>query len=308
MSMKRFFSFLSLLLFLLSVSALAQSGQAGLSFLKNGVGARTIAMGDAGVAGSDMGSAMYYNPALLADDENASITIMHSEWIQDITTEFLGISIPAEGWTLGVFMGITSVEGIEVRDRPTPDPLATTDSRNLAGGLTAAFALADMIDVGVNAKFIFEKIHTDDASGYAFDFGVTVHPFDGSSLENLRFGLALANIGSMSELMTQETVLPSLLRYGGMYSIPLESVKSDLIIEANGLTLLEEETTHLGIGVEFDYVNMLFLRFGYQSGFEQKSVSFGAGAAYSTLRFDYAYVPFDNNLGNAHTVALSINL
>jgi len=307
MSMKRFFS-IPLLFVLLSITVQAQSGQAGLSFLKNGVGARTVAMGDAGVVGSDMGTAMYYNPALLADDEKASITIMHSEWIQDITTEYLGLSIPANGWTFGLFMGITSVEGIEVRDRPTPEPLATTDSRNFAGGLTAAFALADMIDVGVSAKFIFEKIHTDDASGYAFDIGATLHPFDESSLEDLRFGFAIANLGSMSELMAQETVLPSLLRYGAEYSIPVESVKGNVVVEANGLTLLEEETTHLGIGLEFDYVNLLFLRFGYQSGFDSKSISFGAGAAYSTLRFDYAYVPFDNNLGNAHTVALSINL
>ncbi|MBN1447353.1 MAG: PorV/PorQ family protein [Bacteroidetes bacterium] len=307
--MKRFAVLSIFTFFLLPALLPAQSGQAGLSFLKNGVGARTVGMGDVGVAGAaDMGTAMYYNPALLADDTDASITIMHNEWIQDITTEYIGISIPLRGWTFGLFMGLTSVEGIEVRDRPTPEPIATTDSRNFAGGISAAFQVMESVSVGFNAKYIFEKIHVDDAGGYAFDFGLAAHPFTNGQLQNLGFGLALANLGSMSELASTETTLPLLLRYGAGYAIPVTSLKSRLNIEVNGVTLLEEETTHANIGLEFDYVDMVFARIGYQSGYDNKNVSFGAGARYSTLRFDYAFVPFSESFGNAHTVALSITL
>ncbi|MFA6234573.1 MAG: hypothetical protein WC824_10380, partial [Bacteroidota bacterium] len=140
----------------------AQSGGSGLSFLKIGASARTMGMGDAGVADADMGSAMYYNPALIADDRDASVTIMHNEWIQDISTEFVGISVPFSAWSFGLYMGLTSVGDMEVRDQPG-EPLALTDNRNFAGGITAAFAVADGVDVGVTAKYVFEKIHVDEA-------------------------------------------------------------------------------------------------------------------------------------------------
>ena len=285
----------------------AQSGGAGLSFLKIGVSARALGMGDAGVAGDDRGSAMYYNPALLADDARAAVTITHNEWIEDISTEFVGVSLPANGWTFGIHLGLTSVGGIEIRDRPG-DPLAETDNNNFAGGLSAAFAVAEGVDVGVTAKYVFEKIHVDEAGGYAFDFGVAVRPFSEGNLARLRTGVTLANVGSMSELASVATTLPMLLRYGAGYEIPLDGVKGALTVEANGLTLLEEESTHLNLGIEFDYLGMVFLRAGYQTGYETKNISLGAGAMYGTLRFDYAFTPFSEVFGNAHTVALSVLL
>ncbi len=189
----------------------AQAGGSGLSFLKIGADARAIAMGDAGVVTADNGGAVYYNPALIAGDESASITITHNEWVQDLTTEYLGIVVPYQSWSLGIQMGLTSVAGIEIRDRPG-EPQGTFDSRNFAGGLTAAFALADGVDVGVTAKYVMEKIYTDAADGYAFDFGAAIDPFNGGDLHGLRFGLAVANLGSMSELRYTSTKLPTLSR------------------------------------------------------------------------------------------------
>lgn len=296
-----------LTMFLLPAALRAQSGGAGLSFLKIGVGARALGMGDAGVAGDDRGSAMYYNPALLADDERAAVTFTHNEWIEDISTEFIGVTLPAKGWTFGVHLGLTSVGHIEIRDRPG-EPLAETDNNNFAGGLSAAFVIADGIDVGLTAKYVFEKLHVEEAGGYAFDFGVAIRPFSDGDLAHLRTGITLANVGSMSELASVATTLPMLLRYGAAYLIPVDAVKGALTIEANGLTLLEENSTHLNLGIEFDYLGMVFLRAGYQTGYDTKDISLGAGAMYGTLRFDYAFTPFSEVFGNAHTVALSVLL
>ena len=307
MTRKRIILSAFLLAIVLPAAVSAQSGGAGLSFLKIGVGARVMGMGDAGVAGDDRGSALYYNPALIADDAQASITITHNEWIEDITTEYLGVAVPLDGWSFGLHLGLTSVGGVEVRETPG-EALGVTDTRNFAGGLSAAFALAEGVDVGATAKFVYEKIHVDEASGYAFDLGVTARPFSEGDLANLRTGVTLANVGSMSALRTVETVLPMLLRYGAGYRVPIESVKGGLTIEAAGLTLLEESTTHVSIGAEFDYLGTVFLRAGYQSGYESKDLSFGGGAAYGSLRFDYAYTPFTDILGDAHTIALSVLL
>jgi len=285
----------------------AQSGATGLSFLKIGADARAMGMGDAGVATSDLGSAMYYNPALISDDEQASITIMHNEWIQDLTTEFLGLVVPFSSWTFGLHLGLTSVEGIEIRDRPG-EAQGTFDSHNFAGGVTAAFAVSSGVHVGVTAKYVFEKLYTDVSDGYAFDFGVFVQPFSSQELRSLRFGGALSNLGQMSELRTVSTKLPMLLRLGVGYDVPIESMKSSFVFSAANLLLLEENTNHLNIGVEFNYVDIVFMRVGYQSNYDIKNVSFGAGTKYSSFRFDYAFTPFTESFGMAHTIALSATL
>ncbi len=285
----------------------AQAGGSGLSFLKIGADARAIAMGDAGVVTADNGGAVYYNPALIAGDESASITIMHNEWVQDLTTEYLGIVVPFQSWSLGIQMGLTSVAGIEIRDRPG-EPQGTFDSRNFAGGLTAAFALADGVDVGVTAKYVMEKIYTDAADGYAFDIGAAIDPFTGGDLHGLRFGLAVANLGSMSELRYTSTKLPTLLRAGASYDVPVAALKSTLVLTGGVMSVFDDEATHATLGAEFNYVNSVYFRLGYQSGYDIKNVSFGAGFAYTTLRFDYAFTPFTESFGAAHTIALSIRL
>jgi hypothetical protein len=309
MSRKIILSIASLFLFTLAVPHIlhAQAGSSGLSFLKIGVGARTMGMGDAGAANADMGSAMYYNPALIADDEHASVTIMHNEWIEEITTDFVGVSVPMKGWSLGIHMGLTSVGGIEVRDRPG-EAITDTDNRNFAGGITAAVPLFEGLDVGVTAKYVFEKIHVEEAGGYAFDFGFAMQPFSDGDLSRLRLGVALANVGSMSELSSVPTTLPMLLRYGASYHIPLFEINGSLRLAAEGVSLLEDDITHANVGMEFEYFDTVFLRLGYQSGYENKDVTLGAGARYGVLRFDYAFIPFTEVFGNAHTVALSIAL
>ena len=297
-----------LLLMIAVPSALhAQAGETGLSFLKIGADARSVSMGDAGVASGDNGGALYYNPALISDDTQASITISHNEWVQDITTEYLGIVLPLSSMSLGLHMGLTSVAGIEIRERPG-EAEGTFDSRNFAGGISAAFALGEGIDVGVTAKYVMEKIYTDAADGYAFDIGALLDPFRGGDLHGLKFGLALANLGSMSELRYASTAMPTLLRVGAEYEIPVTAMKSTLLVTGGVMSVFDDNATHATLGAEFNYVNSVFFRLGYQSGYDIKNVSFGAGVTYTTLRFDYAYTPFTESFGTGHTVALAIQL
>ncbi len=301
---------IALFLFMLLVTPSllrAQAGGAGLSFLKIGADARAIAMGDAGVVVADHGAAMYYNPALVADDTEASVTIMHNEWVQDLSTEYLGVVVPFKAWTLGVHMGLTSVEGIEIRQRPG-DPEGTFDSRNFAGGLSAAFGIAQGVRFGASVKYVLEKIYTDAADGYAFDLGVTVAPLQEGELRTLRFGLAVANLGSMSELRALPTTLPALLRAGVAWDADIPSLNSVFTVTGGAMHVFDDEVTHVQLGAEFDYSDAVYARLGYQSGFDIKDVSFGAGAKYHNLRFDYAYTPFSESFGTAHTIALSINI
>jgi hypothetical protein len=69
--------------------------------------------------------------------------------------------------------------------------------------------------------------------------------------------------------------------------------------------LLDAHATHLNLGVEADYDRTLFVRLGYQTGYDTRGFSAGIGASYSLLRFDYAVTPWSEGFGLAHTASLS---
>jgi hypothetical protein len=229
---------------------------------------------------------------------------MHNAWIQDITTDALGAGLKLDGWSLGLNMVLGSVGGIEVRDVPGAAD-GTFDARNFSAGLTIAIPLEDWLAAGVSLKYLFEKIYVDAADGYAFDLGVQCRPFSTGGLAPLTFGLAASNLGSMSKLRNEASKLPAMLRYGASYSTPLGFQDGSAVIAVDGVTVFDEHRTHVNMGIEAGYDNAVFLRAGYQTGYDTKGFSAGLGVSWSMLRFDYAFVPFSDSFGTSHTFSLS---
>ncbi|HLP14828.1 MAG TPA: UPF0164 family protein, partial [Bacteroidota bacterium] len=110
--------FLIPLIICTSSSLFAQASSTGMSFLKLGVGARSVAMGETGTAYAADASASYYNPAALSFASQTDITVMHKEWIADIATEYFGAAVPGETVSLGFSFNATNTGGIDVRTRP----------------------------------------------------------------------------------------------------------------------------------------------------------------------------------------------
>lgn len=293
---------------LLAASPLAaQVGEAGLAFLKFGVSGRSVGMGDAGAAAAAPAAAMHYNPALIARMGDASLSFTHVAWVQDITTQYVAAVLPMNGWALGFHVGYSSVPDIEVRSTPG-EAEGTFSAHNLTAGLSAAIPIADGVDAGVTAKFLFEKLYLDNAAGIAADIGLRVQPFGEGDLAPLQFGAALANLGSMSALRTESTVLPVLLRAGAVYDLALPDFDTHVRPAVDVLSFLKETTTHVNIGLEGEYAESLFGRVGYQTGYDTKGLTAGLGIAWSSLRFDYGFVPFSDGFGSSHTVSLALQL
>jgi hypothetical protein len=283
----------------------AQPGGTGMAFLRNGVGARAVAMGETGVAGSSFGEVLYYNPAMAAASGHSSLTIMHQQAVQDLHSQYLGAVAALDGWSLGLHIHLASIEDIEARALPG-DPEGMFTSRNFSLGFTAAYRLTERIFLGANAKFLFEKIYVDDASGYAFDLGVRAQPFGEGPLGSLSFGAAVSNLGAMSELKTVSTKLPVLLRSGFAYDLPvgIDRLKASAALE--GVYHPSDERFRAHIGAEASYDELLALRVGYQTGFDIKGFSAGVGFILSPARFDYAFVPYGEGFGTAHTFSVSL--
>jgi hypothetical protein len=290
-----------LLIFILASSFIcAQSaGNTGLSFLKFGFGARNIAMGDAGASASNDLSALYYNPSRLALIEKNEVLIMHSSWIQDVNSELFGIKWNMFGLPWAVGLNYTNISDIEIRTRPG-EPDSKFNANYFFGSLSTGFYVWDKLSFGTTIRYLYEGLLSDEANGWGFDFGLNYEtPFKGLSISTV-----IKNVGSMNALRNQETKLPTDFRLGSAYNFNVESAKLDFIAVAEFQKYLDTDDIHLNLGGDIVYDKIIALRVGYQSGYEAKSFTGGIGLMWGSLRFDYTYLPFSLDLGNANLFSL----
>lgn len=275
-----------------------QAGSSGFSFLKLGVGGRALGMGEAYSAAAADVAATYYNPAALSSARSSQLLLMHKEWIQDTKTEYIGAITSWNDFSFGVSANATSVNEIQIRERPGP-PLGTFTARNSLIGVSASYLIDTHLSIGVTGKFLYEKILVDAASGYALDLGGLYQtPWD------IRLAFVVSNLGSTSELDRQSSKLPAIIRFGGAYETSLQNPTGSLTFSSDIVSFSGEDNIHLHFGSEFNYKGAFALRAGYQTGYDAKSFSGGIGVHYGSIYVDYAYVPFKFDLGSTHTFSL----
>ncbi len=290
-----------ILLLAFTTAVYAQTNSGGLANLKFGFSARDISMGDFGAASSKGASAFHYNPSLLTG--STGIIVSHNEYIQDVSGEYLGIGFSLFDLPFAIGVSTTTIPNIEIREKPG-EALGKFNAHYFYGGLSTAFNLYGKLRSGITFKYLYEGLFSDEATGYAFDFGFTYADF---LTHNLRLGLSLKNFGSMNQLRNQSTKLPSEIRFGANYSMPLEKLKSEIAVTAGVQKYFEENETHLHAGAEIIYSRTFALRLGYITGYESKGFSAGLGVRWNSFNFDYAYVPFSFDLGNSNFVSVSYN-
>ena len=290
------------ILFLLLISfttLLAQSaGNSGLSFLKLGFGARNIAMGDAGTALSNDVTALFYNPAGLALNPASEVMLMHNEWVQDVRSEILGARTVVFGLPVAVGFNVTTVSDIPYIVNPG-DPVTTFNANSFYGSFSTGYKIMDNLAVGVSVKYLYEAIYVDEATGYGVDFGVTYI----TSIKGLNVSAAVKNIGSMNALRSESTKLPTEFRVGPSYSF----VPAEKFVVTGGAEYQKYTPTsdsHINIGAEVLYDNIVALRFGYQSGYIARNVTAGLGLKWGNLSFDYAFAPLTYGLGSGNIFSL----
>jgi len=299
---------LSLGMLALAPEARAQAGSSGLAFLKLGVAGRGVAMADAMAASTSGVSSLYYNPAGLLEQSAAGpstrFMFTHKEWIQDTRLEFLGGTARlGENGGLGASITSTSISDIEIRTAPG-EPEGTFSASNLAIGLSYAHRLTETIRAGITVKYLYEKMLVDNASGFAVDLGVQTD----TPLEYLTIGAAVQNLGGMSPLRSEKTVLPAMARLGGAYALELSDGLYALQGAVDGVYIIPEKRTYLNLGGEAVFHRLAALRVGYQFGSEARGLTAGVGIAYGILALDYAYAQLASDLGSAHTISLAVNL
>jgi hypothetical protein len=294
-----------LLLLLFSSLVSAQTGaKIGLSYLKIGVDARAAAMGDAYTSVAQDASATFWNPAGLAGSGNNSIVLMHNSWLQDINHEFAAIQFVNGTHNIAVSLNMMSVNGIELRDDTASEvPIGETQALNTYLGLSYATHFLGDWQIGVQAKYMYEKYYLFSADGFALDFGIKKEDL----FEAFSWGLAIQNLGKMSALKEESTRLPLIMRTGVAYVLPLQLLDNSPMVAADVAYVLDDVTT-LNLGAEVPLARYVDLRFGYVLGRESQSITAGFGLNYGIFHIAYAFVPYSYDLGNSHRFSLKVDI
>ena len=274
----------------------------GMAFLKIGGDAASTAMGGAAVANSSGTSAIYWNPAGLANNESSEAIFSHQEWLAGSINQQLGITFPGDKISFGLSAAFSGVSDIERRDeRPTIEPLGYFSANSLALSLSAAKAQGNDIQIGVTLKFLYEKIFTYSANGFAVDLGIKKQ----LGFHDISAAVVVKDIGGMSSLNVESTQLPARVT-GGISGdfLPYSSSTINWSLDAGKYF---DSSAFLRFGGELALNETLNLRAGYRKNSESSSgYTAGFGINRERYRFDYAYLPFDFNLSDTHQISFRI--
>ena len=276
------------------------AGTRAMTFLKIGVGAEAMGMGESQVAATDDLYASYWNPAGLTRLEKPQIALMHNEWFAGINHEFVGFALPLGNvGTVGASASYLSFGELQGRDR---DGNETTVFRpyDLALILSYARGFGDSLAFGTNAKFLREQIADETGTGIAFDFG-GLYTFQEIPLS---LGFNAQHVGPRVQFIEEAFGLPFTFRLGVAYRL-----WSDALMLTTDIIRPSDNDVATGVGAAYTIGNILQLRTGYKykiGGNDLGAMSGLTGGFGLTLRqfqIDYALVPF-GVLGLTHRFSL----
>jgi long-subunit fatty acid transport protein len=89
-----------------------RAGTSSGTFLKIGVGARAVGLGEAFVAVANDPSAIFWNPAGLASMQRQELSLNHVSWPADVNYEHLAFVLPVRrlGGSLAFQLGVLATE------------------------------------------------------------------------------------------------------------------------------------------------------------------------------------------------------
>ena len=305
---------------LLPVLGAQRAGTASAEFLKIGVGARAAGMGETFVAVANDASALYWNPAGLAQIKENEVIVAHSNWLVDIKHDFVG-----------AVYHITSEDavGFSMTSLQTDDMAVTTELQpygngtyfrygDIALGLTYSRRMTPQFSFGGTVRYLEETLDVLKMRSVVIDLGTYYWTGLGSSRFSAvvsNFGGQMAPKGTVTDIdgstisQFQQFSPPTIFRFG--FAFEPYSDETHSVTTAIQLNHPNDNSENVSFGLEYQLMQTFFLRGGYKMNVEEESFSFGAGVAttLSTVHFnvDYGYSMF-GRLGGVHRLSVLLGL
>ena len=301
----------------------AKVGTAGLQFLKIGVGAEALGMGQAYTPYVDNASATYWNPAGLANVETRpQLFLHHTEYVAGIGYEYASFAFPTYYGTFALSTGLLHMPYMDVIDDesfgPTGEEFTCSD---ISVALTYANKLTDRFMIGLTGKYLREDLDQYNVDGWSVDLGSQYN----TGWRDVTIGMALRNFGPDLKYKIDED------DDGDFDEDPFDLLDNDLdgLIDEDkeelafklpmnfslglSMNLFESDLQSLygvfqldncvdrketyNLGMEYNISNFS-LRAGKQFNFDAQDFSLGLGwkvaTSFAVINIDIAYRDFGN--------------
>jgi hypothetical protein len=293
-----------------------RTGISTAQFLKIGVSARAVALGEAFVALSDDASALYWNPAGLVQFSGDQIIFSHNKWIADISHDFLGgVYHLDDANAFGLSVVSLSMQKMKVTTEFSP---YGTGEYFSFGDLAVAFSysrkMTDQFSFGGTIRYIEETLDKLKMRGFMVDLGT----YYWTGLGTSRFAVSVSNfgnqlapdgevvlIGKRTKSDWQAFSPPTIFRIG--FAVEPYQTENHKITTSLQLNHPNDNSENVAAGFEYNWRNTFFLRGGYKFNVEEQDYSFGTGlnipVSLADLKVDYAFSNFQT-LGSAHRFSI----
>ncbi|TVQ14400.1 MAG: DUF3308 domain-containing protein [Balneolaceae bacterium] len=296
-----------------------------MKFLSTSMFAKGAGLADAMTSVEGNSSSLFYNPAGMAWQQSSlDLSLGYVTWIADINYNSAAVSFAPSGGRYGVigasFMYVdygSFTETILDGSESGYAILGEFAPYAYAFGIGYARALSEQFSVGANMRYAYqflaeaavnrtngELARTDfEASTMTIDFGV----FYKTGFESLNFAMVVRNFSPEVDYgpETESSELPLTFKMGlSMDLFDLTNVLNLTEVDRNNHSLLltidanrpRDFSEQLMFGVQYGFLNRVFLRGGYAFPNDEQGFSAGIGIKQPLgnfgLEIDYAYTTF----------------
>jgi len=342
----------------LTLSAFAgnkdRSGQAGAAELLINPWAQSTGMFAINTANVFGVEAMKNNVAGLALDSAMELGFSHGIYLTGTNIAINNFAIAQKIGDIGVLgLNVMSMGfgDIPITDYYNPEGYGTYHPQFLNFELAYAKRFSTHISAGFAMTYVTEQIGNIGASGAAFDGGVQ---YVTGKRDNFHFGVTLRNIGTnmrfsgtgfaingdatqstpsfsvTTQYPSEKFEMPTYLNFGAAYDFYLDEnhLSTSESMPKHKLTAMGDfqsnsfNNDYIGMGLEYSYMNMLFLRcaYRYENGIGDPTTSttiyvgFAAGLTVQkrlgetgpVLAIDYSYRPTDRPANGVQMIGIRL--
>ena len=293
-------------------------GTSGAQFLKIPVGAGAAALGGAFTGVADDASAIFWNPAGIANVSGSSAHFSYMRWFDMF--DFSAVSFAQNFGDIGAFgigLLVFSTDRMEITTENDPNGTGRYfDAQDLAISITYSRYLTNNFRFGISLKYINQRIWNETANGLAFDIGTQ---YVVTEFQNMTLAMSMTNFGPDMNMAgpdlnvkydadqyLQNRLLPTTLETED-YSLPLSfqfgvafDVFDSRFVKMRGSVDAvhpNDNDERLQFGIETAIFDRLYLRGGYKLKHDDEDINFGAGIrsflGTYLIKIDYAYSFYD---------------
>lgn len=300
-------------------------GTRNFAFLKRDIGARAVGLGGAFTGLADDETALFYNPAGIANLSGKRLIAGYQNFVAGINTGFFGYIHPLNGddptdetgQRVGVFLNYINY-GTFVRTNALGEEQGTFGGSSFAFGLHYSRKLTRKLQVGVNGKVLYANLDSFTSTGAAADIGLRYTIRERTDeLKHRGFGsigFTAQNLGGTLSAFTttaDKEPLPIVFRLGAAG----RPRGTPVTLSADAIKPVDNDF-YFAVGAEYDDIDKLAFRVGWSSfGENFKTVadnssvagfSFGIGFKLEKYVIGYSFTPM-NDLGESHRITISHN-